>query len=1331
MEFSELLAKAEQGDAASQFDVGKRYYDGEGVEQNFEQAVFWYIRAAEQGYAAAQNSLGYCYLYGKGVEQNYEKAIYWYTKSAEQGYATAQRNLGLCYEKGQGVQQSYEQAVYWYTKSAEQGYALAQNNLGICYEKGQGVEQNYEQAVYWYTKAAEQGLARAQCNLGYCYYNGQGVQKSYEQAAYWFTKSAEQGYARAQYNLGVCYKQGQGVEQSYEQAIYWYTKSAERGYDCAQCNLGYCYESGNGVQQSYEQAVFWYTKSAEQGYAGAQLNLGYCYDCGNGVERNYEQAVYWYTKSAEQGYADAQCNLGYCYESGNGVQQNYEQAVYWYTKSAEQGYARAQCNLGKCYYYGQGVEKNYEQAVCWLTKSVEQGYAQAEHNLGVCYEKGRGVEQNYEQAVYWYKKAANQDNADSQCNLGYCYESGNGVKPNYQQAVYWYTKSAKQGDANAQCNLGLCYENGKGVEKNYEQAVYWYTKSAEQGYAEAQYNLGYCYENGQGVKQSYERAVYWYTKSAEQGNADAQYQLGFLCVFNSLLNFNYKRAVYWYTKAAKQGHISAQVCLGVHYERGLGVKADVTEALKWYKLAAEQGDEDSAEAYDRLYKENRQKLEREFAISNSGKRYDLFVSWNHNDKAFKDALIEGVESYDFDRTGKRDGKVFAHYRAWDSDRDASGVIEDCIRDVVNGSKFFVSILSRNSICSNWVAKEAKMFLEKIDAGKASSQNLFVVYLNEPDFDVAQALRADKSTLTDDQRERYEIFGKLLDVAGKFACDGGDGKLVNNLCEQMREALEAEALVRYRDLQCNLSPFAITLKNISANSLSYMGRSDVRVKSSLSYDDGYVERQLLTEEGAKDVEEIFDEGRNLFIVGEGGTGKSLFVSQLVRKNFDKNLFFVRVNFSDEFTVRNFGNSNSLTELANAELNRCLADDEYHFAEPLVRARNNDSNKIVFVFDGLDEIDFDARARLCQMVGQYARSHADDRFVFTSRTDDVLNKLREQLGDVRLCELRPFDAADCEKLFDNIAKNATFDLRTVGIADGISGKTAANEQKLLFKKGFFALLEMIEDDIKKNPMLLSNLIFIYLYNRGNDSDRYNKYGLLSESVKIFLNDLEEDRRILDRFPQCKRFLSRGKLNDLLETVAYRKLSRTSARFDDLVVEYYKQAKFSDEDAEELKKLGAERVGEDVFEYLSSRGIMSREQITHDIFTSFFACRYVYRMVYALKNDGIEDYVTWQDGAVGVSGRGALDRFVSPNLLGSGDFLWQDAAVDLIMKLDSEIHAVCHGELNSANPNFEVFDVTLTKALSEQGFAPATINTLQQLAQRDKGLFFAQFVRSYLKG
>ena len=65
---------------------------------------------AEQGDASSQTNLGYCYATGQGVEQDYSQAVYWYKKAAEQGEVCAQNNLGLCYNKGQGVEQDYSQA---------------------------------------------------------------------------------------------------------------------------------------------------------------------------------------------------------------------------------------------------------------------------------------------------------------------------------------------------------------------------------------------------------------------------------------------------------------------------------------------------------------------------------------------------------------------------------------------------------------------------------------------------------------------------------------------------------------------------------------------------------------------------------------------------------------------------------------------------------------------------------------------------------------------------------------------------------------------------------------------------------------------------------------------------------------------------------------------------------------------------------------------------------------------------------------------------------------------------------------------------------------------
>jgi len=44
---------------------------------------------------------------GQGVPQDYAEAVTWYRKAAEKGFAEAQYNLGtMCY-RGQGVPQDY------------------------------------------------------------------------------------------------------------------------------------------------------------------------------------------------------------------------------------------------------------------------------------------------------------------------------------------------------------------------------------------------------------------------------------------------------------------------------------------------------------------------------------------------------------------------------------------------------------------------------------------------------------------------------------------------------------------------------------------------------------------------------------------------------------------------------------------------------------------------------------------------------------------------------------------------------------------------------------------------------------------------------------------------------------------------------------------------------------------------------------------------------------------------------------------------------------------------------------------------------------------------
>ena len=79
---ADLRGRAEQGDAAAQFDLGIRYSLGLGVPENDAEAIRWYRLAAAQGHAEAQNNLGVMYDAGRGIPQDYAEAVRWYQRAA-------------------------------------------------------------------------------------------------------------------------------------------------------------------------------------------------------------------------------------------------------------------------------------------------------------------------------------------------------------------------------------------------------------------------------------------------------------------------------------------------------------------------------------------------------------------------------------------------------------------------------------------------------------------------------------------------------------------------------------------------------------------------------------------------------------------------------------------------------------------------------------------------------------------------------------------------------------------------------------------------------------------------------------------------------------------------------------------------------------------------------------------------------------------------------------------------------------------------------------------------------------------------------------------------
>ena len=114
----------------------------------------WYRLAADQGDASAQHNLAVMYDNGQGVTQDYAQAVKWYRLAADQGYASAQSNLGVMYSNGQGVPQDYVQAHKWYNLAAAQGDADGAKNRDLVAKRmtPQQIERAQELARNWKPK---------------------------------------------------------------------------------------------------------------------------------------------------------------------------------------------------------------------------------------------------------------------------------------------------------------------------------------------------------------------------------------------------------------------------------------------------------------------------------------------------------------------------------------------------------------------------------------------------------------------------------------------------------------------------------------------------------------------------------------------------------------------------------------------------------------------------------------------------------------------------------------------------------------------------------------------------------------------------------------------------------------------------------------------------------------------------------------------------------------------------------------------------------------------------------------------------------------------------
>lgn len=103
------------GHYAAMFNMGYLYYEKH--MQGWENPFTYYLEAAEKGDMQAVCHVAYCYHTGDGISQDYKEALKWYLVAAEKGETSAMIWLAYMYLNGQGVEKDKHMAKVWCEKA--------------------------------------------------------------------------------------------------------------------------------------------------------------------------------------------------------------------------------------------------------------------------------------------------------------------------------------------------------------------------------------------------------------------------------------------------------------------------------------------------------------------------------------------------------------------------------------------------------------------------------------------------------------------------------------------------------------------------------------------------------------------------------------------------------------------------------------------------------------------------------------------------------------------------------------------------------------------------------------------------------------------------------------------------------------------------------------------------------------------------------------------------------------------------------------------------------------------------------------------------------------
>lgn len=238
------------------YNIGLLYYQGKGMEQNYDSAFVHFEKAQELNKSLIG---GYAEMieFGLGTNKDPGYALTCYEEGISAGVDLYEKAYGLRYVIQHMINNDLN----------EEAYKNYQMYVITCSAK------NDEKGSLKYLKASsDAGFVPAMCAYASYLRDGKLVEKNLEEAVRLCKVASDAGYLPAMFNYVYTYKLFDN-SITLEEQFKLYKKSADLGFPLSQTTVGAYYNNGWGVKANIEEAYKWNFIAAKQGEKQAKINL--------------------------------------------------------------------------------------------------------------------------------------------------------------------------------------------------------------------------------------------------------------------------------------------------------------------------------------------------------------------------------------------------------------------------------------------------------------------------------------------------------------------------------------------------------------------------------------------------------------------------------------------------------------------------------------------------------------------------------------------------------------------------------------------------------------------------------------------------------------------------------------------------------------------------------------------------------------------------------------------------------------------------------------------------------------------------------------------------